>query len=109
MKKGLSTTEIEHTTSSGEHIIFDSKTILLRDARGKIAGYVAVNRDITSARGRKKLCMKSEEHYRMLFTNMTEGFVLLEVIYNEDGTPCDYRYLEMNPGYELVLVSKENK
>jgi PAS domain S-box-containing protein len=51
----------------------------------------------------------SEEHYRMLFTNMTESFALTEIIYDEDGKPCDYRYLEINPVYELNLgVKKED-
>lgn len=43
---------------------------------------------------------KSEERYRTLFTNMTEGFLLAEVIYDRNGKPYDYRYLEVNPVYE---------
>ena len=51
---------------------------------------------------------KSEEHYRMLFTNMTDAFYLVEVIYVKDGKPCDYRFLEVNPAYELNMrVKKE--
>jgi PAS domain S-box-containing protein len=45
----------------------------------------------------------SEERYRMLFTNMTEGFGLLEIIYNNEGRPSDYRYLEINPVFERYL------
>ena len=41
------TTEIEHTTKSGQPIIFDSNVMLLRDAGGEVVGFVAVNRDIT--------------------------------------------------------------
>jgi len=44
---------------------------------------------------------KSEERYRMLFTNMTEAFFLAEIIYNEEGQPFDLRYLEINPAFEL--------
>jgi PAS domain S-box-containing protein len=51
---------------------------------------------------------KSEEHYRMLFTNMTEAFYLTDIIYDKDGKPCDYRFLEVNPAYELNMgVKKE--
>ena len=51
---------------------------------------------------------KSEKHYRMLFSNMTEAFFLAEVIYNKDGKPRDYRFLGVNPAYELNMgVKKE--
>ena len=46
-ERGSVTAEIVHTTKSGEHFIFDSNTMVLRDAGGKVVGYVAVNRDIT--------------------------------------------------------------
>jgi PAS domain S-box-containing protein len=46
---------------------------------------------------------ESEERYRMLFTNMTESFALTEVVYDEDGRPYDYCYLEVNPAYALNL------
>lgn len=50
---------------------------------------------------------ESEERYRILFTNMTDGFGLVEVIYKDDK-PYDYRYLEVNPAFELSLgVKKE--
>ena len=40
---------------------------------------------------------QSEERYRSLFTGMTEGFALHEIICNEKGEPTDYRFLEVNP------------
>ncbi|MGB9939436.1 PAS domain S-box protein [Methanosarcina sp.] len=52
---------------------------------------------------------ESEEHYRMLFTNMTEGFALTDVIFDEDNRPYDYRYLEVNPAYELSLGVKKDQ
>lgn len=52
---------------------------------------------------------KSEERYRMLFTNMTDGFCLLEVIYDRNSKPYDYRYLEVNPAFELSLGVKREQ
>ena len=44
----------------------------------------------------------------MLFTNMTEGFGLTEVIYNSEGKPIDFRYLDINPAFERYLgVNRE--
>jgi len=45
---------------------------------------------------------QSEERYRSLFEGMTEGFVLHEIICDEKGEPCDYRFLEINPSFERL-------
>lgn len=52
---------------------------------------------------------KSEERYRTLFMNMTEGFLLAEIIYNKEGKPYDYRYLEVNPAFELHTGMKREQ
>ncbi|HKI53128.1 MAG TPA: ATP-binding protein [Anaerolineales bacterium] len=43
---------------------------------------------------------ESEEHYRLLFDTMLDGFALHEIICDEDGKPVDYRFLEINPAFE---------
>ncbi len=43
---------------------------------------------------------RSEERYRTLFRTMTEGFAVNEIILDDDGRPCDFRYLEVNPAFE---------
>jgi PAS domain S-box-containing protein len=45
----------------------------------------------------------------MLFTKMTDGFGLVEVIYNNDGKPYDYRYLEVNPAFKFYLGAKKEQ
>jgi len=40
---------------------------------------------------------KSEYKYRMLFENMNVSFGLHEAIYDDNGNPIDFRYLDMNP------------
>ncbi|TXI87448.1 MAG: PAS domain S-box protein, partial [Cupriavidus sp.] len=43
---------------------------------------------------------RSEERYRMLFNSIDEGFCVFEMIYDAEGTPVDYRFLEVNPAFE---------
>jgi diguanylate cyclase (GGDEF)-like protein/PAS domain S-box-containing protein len=45
---------------------------------------------------------ESERKYRLLFENMTTGFALHEMIYDERGAPVDYRFLEVNPAFERL-------
>ncbi len=42
----------------------------------------------------------SEERYRNLFETMDEGFCTIEVIFDEQETPVEVRYLDTNPAFE---------
>lgn len=42
----------------------------------------------------------SERRYRTLFSSMTEGFCLFEVLFDEHDRPNDLRFLEINPAFE---------
>ena len=57
-------------------------------------------RDITE-RKRAATAQKESEHlYHSLFSSMKEGFCVIEMIYNPDGKPVDYRFIEVNPAFE---------
>ncbi|MFN8445918.1 MAG: PAS domain S-box protein [Caldilineaceae bacterium] len=43
---------------------------------------------------------ESEARYRYLFETMDEGFCLVEMLFDEQGKPIDYRFLEANPAFE---------
>lgn len=51
----------------------------------------------------------SERRYRRLFSEMSSGFALHEIICDESGVPCNYRFLDLNPAFEELtgLVMKE--
>jgi len=48
----------------------------------------------------EKASLEKEKKYHYLFDNMTEAFVLCEIICDEKGIPYDYRILEVNKAYE---------
>ncbi|MGL5831790.1 MAG: PAS domain S-box protein [Waterburya sp.] len=43
---------------------------------------------------------ESEEKYRTLFESIDEGFCTIEVLFDENNKPFDYRFLEINPAFE---------
>ena len=93
-ERGAVTAEIEHTTISGEHIIFDSSTMPLRDAGGKIVGYVAVNRNITDRKRAKEALRESEAKLNSLFELLPIGVSILDQKRNTITT---------NPALESIL------
>ncbi|MEX0268161.1 PAS domain-containing protein [Leptolyngbyaceae cyanobacterium UHCC 1019] len=58
---------------------------------------------IVFERDRSSLTLRqSEAKYRTLFESMSEGFALIEMIFDENGAAVDFRYLEVNPAFALL-------
>jgi PAS domain S-box-containing protein len=72
----------------------------VHDTNGDIIGSVSVVRDITENKRAEAALQKSEEQYRTLFNTMTEGFCIIEVLFDEDENPIDYIFVEANPALE---------
>ncbi len=43
---------------------------------------------------------ESEKKYRTLFDSIDEGFCTIEVLFDGNNNPIDYRFLEVNPSFE---------
>jgi PAS domain-containing protein len=60
---------------------------------------VAAEKELALQNGRAALA-ESELQYRTLFANMSEGFCVIEVIFDAGNKPIDYRFLEVNASFE---------
>lgn len=47
-----------------------------------------------------------EQRYKILFNEMPDGFGLHEMIFDKDGKPVDYRFLDINPAFEALTGLK---
>ncbi len=91
----------------GRHIFLANKFPLLNSG-GQVYGIGAISHDITDRKKAEAALRLSEEKYRSLFNTMSEGFALHEIIYNENGKPCDYRYIEVNAAFERMTGLKSD-
>ncbi|MBA1272203.1 response regulator [Pseudomonas azotifigens] len=55
--------------------------------------------DISERRQAELALARSEEHWRSLFENLSEGFILGQLLRDEVGNPVDWRYLDINPAW----------
>jgi PAS domain S-box-containing protein len=78
----------------------------LRDRDGEIIGVQLASHDITEMKRAEELLKKSEEKYRGLFENMLNALALLRPIYDEQGNPVDFEYLEVNRNFEDIFGLK---
>ena len=84
----------------GEWCWFDNYARPLFDASGAYLGHVGVTVDITERKRAEAALRQSEEKYRTLFDSIDEGFCIIEVLFDENGQPFDFRYIEANPAFE---------
>ncbi len=64
------------------------------------------NTIFSSLKRSESTLMASEEKFRLLVKQMTQGLALHEIILNEEGKPIDYRFLEINQGFEALTGLK---
>ena len=67
---------------------------------GEIIGTFGISLNITEQKNAQQAVEESESRYHDLFENMTSGFALNEMIYDETGNPVNYRFLQINPAFE---------
>ncbi len=60
----------------------------------------AVSKDISIRVEIEEKLRENENKFRSLFENMDYGFALHEMVFNEDGTPIDYIFLNVNEAFE---------
>ncbi len=103
MVKGYSDPyEKEHLRKDGTTFPVICTKLLIKDKEGKPQGIWSITTDITERKKAELALKESEEKYRSLFQNMTEGFALCEIILDEKGNPSDFRYLDLNRAWEKM-------
>lgn len=101
---GLRNFELEAKSKTGrvKYILFSSNPIDIAEEPHHITTIV----DISERKKAETELYESERKYRALFENMTAGFVLFEVVANQQGEPVDLIVLKGNPGFEKTTGIK---
>lgn len=60
---------------------------------GEVRGFIVHVADISKQK-------KAEKKYNILFDSIDEGFCIIEMIFNDQKNPVDYRFLEVNASFE---------
>lgn len=91
-------------TKTGELVegLFSGETMVSNGERF----FLTTMSDITEVKRLDRMLVKSEHRYHLLFENMTTGFALHEMIYDDNGVAIDYKFLNINPAYEKITGLK---
>ncbi|HVP14645.1 MAG TPA: GAF domain-containing protein [Terriglobales bacterium] len=87
----------------------EDEVVLLSELAGDVAFGIRSLRVRAAHREAEEALASSEARYRSLFSTMTEGFAVHEILTDEAGEPRDYRFLEVNPAFEqLTGLSRDD-
>ena len=77
-----------------------SRAIPLLDNDGTVVEWFGMAGDVTARKQAQEALGDSEQKFRTLFESMDEGYCVIEMIFDADARPADYRFLEVNPAFE---------
>ena len=94
--------EIEGQTPAqpGVERVWKANWFPLRNQQQEVIGINIVAEEITERKQTEEALQKSQTRYRQLFEAMDDGFCVCEMLVDEDGTPYDYHFLEVNRTFE---------
>jgi PAS domain S-box-containing protein len=90
--------EVVTTSSFGKEVFLDCHLVPFGEK-----GLLFMAQDITARKRAEEVIHHSEKQFKTLFMSMSDGFYLSEVLFDDNGDPCDYRYVEVNPKFEQIL------
>ena len=91
--------ELRLKKNDGTHLWVHLAATVAKDSQGEIELRVVLS-DINERKQAEQALHDSGERYRNLFNSIDEGFCIIDLIFDADGTPVDYRFLEVNASFE---------
>jgi PAS domain S-box-containing protein len=98
------------TIYSADTNFFDEPEIrLLQDVVGNINFALdAIELELRNRLATEKI-ENNEKQLRMVFENMTSGFLLFEVLFDKNGNPVDHRLIDINAAVERQIKATQNE
>ena len=73
---------------------------VIRDGEGRACRMIGAMLDLTRMRSAESALRVSEERFRTILDTIEAAFAIVQVKFDADDRPVDYRFLEANPAFE---------
>ncbi|QYA10573.1 PAS domain S-box protein [Agrobacterium larrymoorei] len=100
LKDGRANDERWHLRKDGTRFFALGEMFVLKDEDDSAQGFVKVLRDRTEQRRTYDQLQQNEEWLRTIVDAVETAFAIVEVKFDENDHPIDYRFLQANPAFE---------
>jgi PAS domain S-box-containing protein len=97
----------EYQRKEGAVMPAEVRAFLVTDEHGSHTGMWKIVRDLTESMRAQEAMLESEKRYHLLFQNLLEGFAYCKMIYDNDGRPADFIYIDVNDAFERLTGLKD--
>ncbi|MET1755921.1 PAS domain-containing protein [Novosphingobium sp. RD2P27] len=97
--EGRFTDERWHLRKDGERFWASGETMPLLTDDGQHPGFVKILRDRTEEHLAGSALRKAQERYESIFDTVEAAFATVEVKFDKNDYPIDYRFVEANPAF----------
>ncbi|MEW6441422.1 MAG: MEDS domain-containing protein [bacterium] len=91
------------SAAAGQYRWILARTVPELSADGSVRGWVGAGVDIHESREAETGRRETESRHRLLFDSLSDGFAYRKILFDEDGKPVDYVFLEVNEAFEKLL------
>jgi len=89
-----------HLRKDGSLVFLNGSLRVLRDVSGQEIGFLKIARDETDQRRIEESLRLSEERFRTILDTVEAAFAIVQVKFDDNDVPVDYRFVEANPAFE---------
>jgi PAS domain S-box-containing protein len=100
LAEGRASDERWHLRKDGRRFWASGELMPLRREDGAHQGYVKIVRDRTRQQEDSQRLRETQDRFRTLLQTIETAFAIVEVKFDADDRPVDYRFLEANPAFE---------
>ncbi|WPB58412.1 PAS domain S-box protein [Xylophilus sp. GOD-11R] len=100
LRDGRASDERWHMRADGSHFWASGEMMPLRDDDGTHRGFVKIMRDRTGQREAGERLRESQDRFKTLLETVETAFAIVEVKFDAQDRPVDYRFVEANPAFE---------
>lgn len=76
-----------------------ARGVPVRDEQGRVTCWAGINLDIDKRKQDEESLRISEQRYRSLFENMLDGVECCKMLFDDQGRPVDYLFLDVNSAF----------
>ena len=100
LREGRASDERWHLRRNGERFWASGELLPLHDGGAEHLGFVKILRDRTAEHLAGVALKQTQERFQTILETVDSAFAIVEVKFDADDRPVDYRFLEANPAFE---------